>query len=243
MHCPNCHHILTKIMMDAIEVDHCNFCGATLFDINEINRITLSDARKLAEMKKSDVISGEEKLSPRDGSPLVRMQDDSIPQFVTLLHSTTTGEVFAFPDDLVSFKKAQNAKISYFKSWHIPLPALQSVLVYSLILVTTLSVVYLSNRFQTPTSHTTQATSLCINKNIVEQTEGGYLVFCETKSPLNCAVRSACPDGEKITPLKSDANRTSHYEVLPPACTNIKIECSEGSSSIETDWMLLPSGE
>ncbi len=239
MHCPNCHHILTKVILDAIEVDHCNFCGATVFDMNEINRITVADARKLASMKQSDVISGEEKFSPKDGSPLLRINDNSIPQFVTLLHSKTTGEVFAYADDLVNFKKAQKAKISYFKTWQIPLPALQSVLVYSFILVATLSVAYLSSVFQSPTSHTTQATSLCINKNIIEKTDAGFLVFCETKSPLDCSARAACIDGEKIITLKSDANRTSHYEVLPPACSNVKIECAEGSSFIETDWILL----
>lgn len=239
MHCPNCHHILTKVSLEVIEVDHCNFCGSTLFDMNEINRITLSDARKLAEMKQSDIISGDEKLSPKDGSPLTRITDDSIPQFVTLLHSKITGEVFAFADDLVSFKKAQKAKISYFKTWNIPLPALRSVLVYSFILVTTLSVAYFYDTFQGPTSRTTQASGLCINKNIIEKTESGFLIFCETKSPLNCSARIVCDSGENIVPLKSDANRTSHYEVLPPACTNMKIECAEGSSSIETDWMLL----
>lgn len=243
MHCPNCHHILIKVQLDSVEVDHCNFCGSTLFDINEINRITLADARKLAEMKQSDVISGEEKLSPRDGSPLTRINNDSIPQYVTILHSATTGEVFAFADDLINFKRAQKAKISYFKTWQIPLPALQSVLVYGLILVATLSVAYMANTFQGPTSHTTQATSLCINKNIIERTEGGFLVFCETKSPLNCAVRAVCAEGEKLFPLNSDADRTSHYEVLPTACTNAKIECAEGSTSIETDWLLLPAGE
>ncbi|KXK11232.1 MAG: hypothetical protein UZ22_OP11002000438 [Microgenomates bacterium OLB23] len=110
MHCPNCHHILVKVLLDSVEVDHCNFCGATLFDMNEINRITLTDARRLAEMKQSDVISGEEKLSPRDGSPLVRITNDAIPQFVTILHSPTTGEVFAFADDLVNFKKGAKCK-------------------------------------------------------------------------------------------------------------------------------------
>ena len=239
MHCPNCHHILTKVMLDAIEVDHCNFCGSTLFDINEINRITLSDARKLAEMKQSDTISGEEKFSPRDGSPYTRITDESIPQYVTLLHSKTTGEVFTFADDLVSFKKAQKAKISYFKTWQIPLPALQSVLVYGLIMATTVSVVYLANTFQSPTSQTTQASGLCINKNIIEKTAEGYLIFCETKSPLDCNLRSVCETGESTSILNKDANRTSHYGVLPPACTNIKIECAEGSSTIETEWMLL----
>ncbi|KXK11233.1 MAG: hypothetical protein UZ22_OP11002000439 [Microgenomates bacterium OLB23] len=116
---------------------------------------------------------------------------------------------------------------------------MQSVLVYGLVLAVTMSVAYMVNRFQTPTSHVTQATSLCINKNIVEKTESGYLIFCETKSPLNCALRTVCEDEEKSTPLKSDASRTSHYEVLPTACTNIKIECAEGNSTIETDWMLL----
>lgn len=239
MHCPNCRHILTKVKLENVEVDHCNFCGSTVFDINEINRITLAEARELARIKKSDVISGDEKISPKDGSPLERMDDESIPEFVTLLHSKSTGEVFAFPDDLVNFKKAQKAKIAYFQSWHIPLPALQSVLVFSFLIVATVSVIYAASRFQNPTLQNTQASTLCANKNIVERTNEGFVVFCETRSPLTCNLRSVCPQGEKLTELHSNADRTNHFAVLPTACTNVRIECHEGSSSIETDWMNL----
>ncbi len=241
MHCPNCRHVLTKVQLQSIEVDHCNFCGSTLFDINEINRITLADARKLADIKQSDVISGDEKLSPKDGSPLERIEEESIPQFVTLLHSKTTGEVFAFPDDLINFKKAQKAKISYFKTWNMPLPALQSVLLFSVLLASTLSVVYISSRFQNTAPQTTQASNLCVNKNIVERNGEAILVFCETKSPFDCNVRAVCEDGEKVLPLQVNTDRTDHFVVLPPACTNVKIECSEGASHIDSDWIIAPS--
>ena len=237
MHCPNCQHILTKVTLDKIEVDHCNFCGATLFDMNEINRISLADARKLADIKQSEAISGNEKFSPKDGSPLERLEDDSVPQFVTLLHSKSTGEVFAYPDDLINFKQAQQAKISYFKSWQLPLPALQSVLVFSFFIVTTVSVIYTAARFQNPTSQTTQASALCTNKNIVERTDQGVLIYCETKSPFTCTARSVCVQGESVVELRTSADRTGHFAVLPTACTNVKIECAEGSTSIETDWI------
>ena len=56
MHCPNCKHILTTVTLENIVIEHCNYCGGSLFEENEINRITEKDAEKLALMKQSDSI-------------------------------------------------------------------------------------------------------------------------------------------------------------------------------------------
>ncbi|QQG44222.1 MAG: zf-TFIIB domain-containing protein [Candidatus Roizmanbacteria bacterium] len=139
MSCPNCSTSLTPVDFHHLEILHCKNCGCTFFEDYAINRIDVSFANKLAFDKLSDYISGSEKLCPRDQSPLSQMSTESIPQDVQLLQCGKCKGIFAYPDDLMRFKLAQNAKINYFKAWNIP-PALRSLLVLSLIATVSMAV-------------------------------------------------------------------------------------------------------
>lgn len=95
----------------------------------------------MASEKKTDELSGEEKYCPLDKTLLLPVQSEAVPLDVTLLKCVDCRGVFAFPDDLVRFKRAQKAKINFFKLWSKPLPSLKSVLVVSFFAVTTLSLI------------------------------------------------------------------------------------------------------
>lgn len=238
MHCPNCHHILTKVQLDTIEVEHCNSCGGTLFEANEINRVTEKDAERLSLMKQTDAISGGEKLSPRDGSILQRIQSESIPQHVTLLESKSTGEVFAFAEDLLEFKKAQDAKINYYKSWHIPMPPLANVLVFGFAVMASASIAYMVTLIQSPKTQSIQAQTICeggIGK-VKLQNGDGYLVSCTTPVDLGCKMQATCDDG---MPVQLTCKEKTYFGTTTPTCSQVKFSYKDGQESIETDWEFL----
>ena len=238
LNCPNCKHQLSRIQLELVEVDHCNNCGATLFDYNEINRISVSDAEKLSLMKETNDISGDEKFSPRDGSPLKRVPDESVPQHVTLLRSDTTQEVFAFADDLINFKKAQEAKLTFFKAWHIPLPALSSVLVFGFVVAVSVSTVLLSSRLTQPHSQIIRASELCQNGIQVfssdDPSSQAYAVTCETTSLLACKAEVTC-NGSIDEFVFTNTPSRIHSGFIPSSCTTIRMVCNDNNLTLQTD--------
>lgn len=180
--CPNCRNKLQVTSCDNnLAVDHCNNCGGTFFKENEINRLTLVDARRLAFQKTNESISGEEKLCPKDKKPLIQIRQQSLPQYVTLLQCNQCRGVFAYPDDLVEFKKAQKAKINYYKIWQIPLPSLQAVLIYSFVFAAALTVVYAISPLSRQPQKIKATQEICPIEVI--QTDSTFLVYC--KSPYS----------------------------------------------------------
>ncbi|OGK14590.1 hypothetical protein A3H80_04325 [Candidatus Roizmanbacteria bacterium RIFCSPLOWO2_02_FULL_37_19] len=236
MNCPNCQYVLSKKKFDKIEVDHCDNCGSTLFQPNQINRITLEDAQELAQMKRADSISGTEKFSPKDGSPLKRMEDESIPQHVTLLKSEKTGEVFAYPDDLVNFKTAQEAKLNYYEVWHIPLPALRTVLIYSFIIASTVSITYVASQLQKPASQSIQAASICQNGIQIIRTANELIVSCTTTAEFESRARIICGPSEEIIPVSS-APSSFHIATVPTTCDAIQFVFAQRKNILETEWI------
>ncbi len=234
MHCPNCRHILTKVELHGIEIEHCNSCGGSLFEANEINRIDVKDAERLSMMKQTDVISATEKLSPRDGSSFSRFESPSIPQHVTLLRSESTGEIFAFPDDLVEFKKAQTAKVTYFKTWRIPMPAIRNVLVFSLVLFASATAAYMVNSLQSPTQQTIHAGSLCENNVGKIELKNGTLVSCTTPVDLSCQVEAECISGDKLN-LTCTGN--TYFTTVPESCDQVRFFYEDSNERVETDWV------
>jgi len=136
MLCPNCQEPFDFISIDNQKILHCSNCGGSFFEENGINRISLETAEKLAADKKTEEISGQEKHCPKDGNLLLPMnsqndEQSAIPPNITLLRCPQCHGIFAFPDDLVDFKKAQAAKINYFKTWLIPPSSLKTLLVFT----------------------------------------------------------------------------------------------------------------
>lgn len=241
MHCPNCRHILTKVQLDHIEVEHCNNCGGTIFEPNEINRLTDHDVERLSMLKQNDVISGGDKVSPSDGSIMTRIDSDSIPLHVTLLQSKTTGEVFAYLDDLVEFKKAQEAKIEYYKAWRIPLPVLQQVLVYSLIAVIGVGATYTAGRmllFDDESKQSIQADSLCNADLTITKIQNGSLISCSIPSDLECTAEARL-HGQTDGPYQNiSISRTEDlvFASIPSEFDAVRFTC--GTDTV-TEWYSL----
>lgn len=113
---------------------HCGTCGSTFFEQNGINRISQQTARKIGA-DKTEVIDLPPELScPRDESVLIRITDeDAVPTEVELFRCPSCYGLFASATALVHFKKAQRAKIQFFKIWGKPMPSPRAVLAFGII--------------------------------------------------------------------------------------------------------------
>lgn len=134
MLCPNCSTKLATLNYDNQEVLHCPKCSGSFFELNGINRISLQSARVLSleQIEGETIKPNVTKLCPKDQTPLyVITHNSAVPQNVSLYECSTCKGVFAMPDDLYNFKKAQNVKIDFFKIWNTPMPSLKTVLVLS----------------------------------------------------------------------------------------------------------------
>ena len=174
MSCPNCKEIMQTVILDNQIILHCSLCGASFFEENGINRISFESAEKLFEEKKNTEVSGQEKLCPKDKTilkPIVNQEN--IPTEVTLLRCSTCKGIFVFADDLINFKKAQEAKIDYFKAWNIPLPSLKAVVVLSFVALVSAAIFSRFILFQRGPYRYTNATDLI--KNIYLSKSGRYL--------------------------------------------------------------------
>ena len=188
MTCPNCSHPMNYVFLDKQNILHCSNCGTSFFEENAVNRITAESAQKLASDKKVDDVSGVEKVCPLDHCPLRPMDEsEALPSNVTLLKCERCLGVLAFSDDLLAFKKAQGAKIEFFKAWAKPLPSLRTVLVISFTVFLLGTVIYQSNTFLNRFSQRTQASDLITKINFTRS--GRYLlVFFKTKLPIRSEI-------------------------------------------------------
>ena len=238
MTCPNCNTEFNTVNVEGLNIEHCPSCGGTFFDDNDINRISLATAKKLAADETAESISSEEKICPKDGKLMTRLNQESIPQHITLLGCPKCKGIFAYPHDLIDFKKAQSAKIDFFKFWRIPLPSVQSVVVsavFIFISVSTIGLTYfLTNQSQTISSN---ASEICQPIQIVT-TESGYLLFCQTASPFSSQIKKICDGVETTTPLSNKLS-TNHLTTVPLNCQSAQLIFSQDKLRIETEMISL----
>lgn len=178
---------MNYVNLDKQNILHCGNCGASFFEENGINRISQASAEKLALDKKTEEVEGHEKLCPLDHSRLTPPSEEVTPPGVVILKCKKCQGVLAFPDDLLNFKKAQAAKIEFFKAWTKPLPSLRTILVISFTAVVLGSVLYQFNAFFKYYSAPSQASNFI--KKITISKSGRYLlIFFKTPTPFKSKV-------------------------------------------------------
>lgn len=188
MTCPNCSHPMNFVSADKQNILHCTNCGASFFEENAINRISNTTAKMLAEDKKTSQVSGAEKICPNDHNVFRPVEEsEAIPPNITLLKCDSCQGIFVFPDDLLAFKKAQGAKIEFFRAWAKPLSSLRTVLVVSFTIFVLGTVIYRSSFFLNRFSQSTQASDLITKVNFSKS--GHYLlIFFKTKTALQSSI-------------------------------------------------------
>lgn len=201
MFCSNCREEMSAIAADGQKILHCKNCGSSFFEENGINRISTGTAEKLAFEKQGNFILDGEKPCPRDSTKLQLLKNlESVPSNVELFNCPVCRGVFTYPDSLLIFKKAQGAKIKYFKLWNMPLPSVRSVLIIVFVGIIAVSGYFNFQRSLAPL----QAEDVVRNVNVSRSGRYVFLSF-RTDSPYSSRIifdnRTSQQKTEKVISL------------------------------------------
>lgn len=134
MLCPSCNHKLLPVSlkgkMGPVVLDYCQICGGVWSDQGEINFVELKNLSPLFQLIPSIVrdSSQDRLLCPRDKHVLQLFRAESVPPDTSIFRCENCDGIFFPTATLPEFKKAQEAKVNYFKTWKIPLPSVYAVL-------------------------------------------------------------------------------------------------------------------
>lgn len=221
MFCPNCGKKLKKKLLDNQNILHCPECGGSFFELNGINRITVSTARELASDKKSNIIVGEQKACPKDQSIMIPVQnEEALPREVTLLKCPTCYGVFAYPEDLLKFKRAQKVKIQFFKIWGKPLPSIQTVLVLSLMVFLFMAIMLSFSTLNKTQLTTTSADEIVKNVYVKKSDLYVFVSFITQRPYRSLIVLTDKTTGSSMTKRINDRPATLHSITVPDIDTS-----------------------
>ncbi len=232
MLCPNCSETMRSSYYDNQYVTHCLSCGTSFFEENGINRITYDSALKLSQDKYRHYISPKEKACPKDFSSLSPISNtEAVPSHVILFLCSTCSGVLAYPEDLLKFKKAQGAKIDYYKTWQRPFASLQNVLIVFFIMVLSVATFYTLNTVQKRTLYRSEASDLFKTLSVIRS--GRYILLSfRTSLPLKSQIiLTNTKTGKQAIKSISVVPKTLHQIVL----TDITAEESISYRIILTD--------
>jgi len=160
MICPYCQEkLITKEVKvkdgTPIDIEYCPNCGGYWLDHWEVNFIPFKNIKKIIKgtPKKPNPDIGERVMKcPHCHKRLEILQGENVPLNTTVFFCPQCHGNWFPKGQLLAFKKAQEAKLAYFKTWQIPLGSVFSILLpMFLICLITASIpltVYLSQRKQ-----------------------------------------------------------------------------------------------
>ena len=222
MPCPACRETMRSIDLENQEILHCANCGATFFEDNGINRIDILKARDLAkERYNNNVVMPQKPVCPRDETELKLVSGtEAIPTTVRLYMCHTCQGVLASAEDLEKFKRAQLAKLDYFKSWNMPLGSVRSVLAMGLLVLLSGSIYWTYNTVSKEATIRSEAEGL-IN-NIDVSYNGRYMfVAFKTKTAVRASlvIDNKTTNNVTVVPI-SAGTQTLHTVTIARPSTN-----------------------
>ncbi len=150
MQCPNADGELEQKIHQkeglVITYHQCPVCDGSWLDAFNTNYLSTEDlASKGVAFKGSPAAAPP--ICPQCEELLIMTHGDNIPQDVQTWKCPNDHGYFFPKGELFKFKKAQEAKINYFKLWNIPLPSVASVLLAAFIFfIVSLSLVNIGQR-------------------------------------------------------------------------------------------------
>lgn len=141
MQCPNHDGILAAHARKldnnlTISYSTCPVCRGYWMESFAANFITIPpEELTTTSINQPSKTSVGEPLCPVCQKPLIRETGENIPDTVVIYRCVDNHGYFFPTAQLAAFKKAQTAKINYFKVWNIPLPGVASVLLAGLLVL------------------------------------------------------------------------------------------------------------
>lgn len=226
MHCPDCSRpmmVVTIGTVPPVKLDACSYCGGVWTDQSEVNFFKESDLVALGIPPKHihSVKTPIARLCPKDETPLSRFRGESVPENVTIFHCDTCGGAWFPAGNIRKFKQAQRAKLSYFKTWQLPLPSAYAILLpVLLVLIITGGIVVTVRSIQEQQQLESQAKGL-VGKPVV-RTISPTEVFISftTQKPVTTSLAYWSTSNEKKTITISNKPQTIHAVRLSDLSSN-----------------------
>lgn len=220
MLCPTCNHQLLPLNIAAkvrqITVEYCGHCGGVWTDGGDINFLETSDVATFDYYlpKHPYYLSNESLLCPKDRSILEIFRGESVPPDLTIYACPKCSGYFFPFKKITIFKKAQAAKVNYFKTWHIPLPSIYSVVlpVLALLAIGTLAVTFFETRHAQDVR--TRARDTISQPLISQPTQNQVFISFTTNQPTTTKIRYWQVENMKLEQTISEKMLTTHSIML-----------------------------
>jgi sorbitol-specific phosphotransferase system component IIC len=147
MTCPLCHEPTFSIDINTTDgqitsIEECHNCGGHFLPPILVNFITTNTARNIDSIiPKATSIPIASPTCPHCHQNMSSIKDDSVPETVTVFSCPNNHGDFYPKNQLLLFKKAQDAKINYHKLWGIPLKSAFAVILPVLVIFTAITVI------------------------------------------------------------------------------------------------------
>lgn len=143
MKCPDCSTLLTQIDYQlpnkefVSKIIYCPNCNGFWLDSITVNNLSTADVERMQRIVENNhpkIIPGTH-LCPQCEILLKPLRQESIPLNIQVFFCMQCQLKWFGKGQLLQFKKAQEAKVSYYKTWQIPLKSIFAILLPILILV------------------------------------------------------------------------------------------------------------
>lgn len=196
MTCPHCGSPLSFIAIETTDgqtqnIDECLNCGGHFLAPYLANFISVETAKNVdSVLPKAKTVPVSHPVCPRCGQTMSSIKDDSVPDMVTVFTCPNNHGDFFPKNQLLQFKKAQQAKIYYHKIWGIPLKSAFAVIIPLVIVFTAIAVVpSVIKNFSISQESRVKAGDILTAPLITPISNTQVLISFSTKSPATASVR------------------------------------------------------
>lgn len=190
MTCPHCGSPLSFIGIETTDgqaqtVDECLNCGGHFLLPYTANFITVETAKNIdSVLPKSNTVPASHPTCPKCGQTMSSIKDDAVPGTVTIFTCPNNHGDFFPKNQLLAFKKAQQAKIYYHKLWGIPLKSAFAVIIPLVIVFTAVAALpTVIKQLGTSQESRVKASDILTSPLITPISDTQVLISFSTKNP------------------------------------------------------------
>jgi hypothetical protein len=191
-------------------IDECLNCGGHFLAPYTANFLSVDTAKNVDSiLPKSKTVPVASPTCPKCGQTMSSIKDISVPETVTVF-TCPNGHGDFFPkNQLLSFKKAQQAKIYYHKLWGIPMKSAFAVIIPLLIVVTAVATIpTVIKQLGTSQENRVKASDILTSPLITPISGTQVLISFSTKNPAKTSIRFT--EGLNQTFPVSTSAQTTH---------------------------------
>lgn len=196
MTCPHCHSSLSSITIDTVDgqtqsIDECLNCGGHFLSPYMANFLSVETAKNIdSVLPKSKTVPATHPICPKCNQAMSSIKDDSVPETVTVFTCPNNHGDFFPKGQLLSFKKAQQAKIYYHKLWGIPLKSAFAVIIPLVIIFTAITALpTIIKQLDVSQESRVKAGDILTAPLITPVSDTQILISFSTKNPAIASVR------------------------------------------------------